>query len=67
MRNHKTVYREKRDHKRIEIYGRSQGNIYIYREKRSQGNIEMIYLKAVCIYIERDNKALEIHEISQGS
>ena len=27
----------------------------------------MIDLKAVCIYMERDNKALEIHERSQGS
>ena len=58
-----------RDHNTVEIYDRSQGNIYIYRERdeRSQGNIEMIDLKAVCIYMERDNKELEIHEISQGS
>ena len=48
-----------RDHKAVERERE--------RDESSQGNIEMIDLKAVCIYMERDKKTLEIHDISQGS
>ena len=53
MRNHKTVDREKRDHKRIEIYGRSQGNIYIEREKVTRQYRDDLSQGSMYIYRER--------------